>query len=132
MEVLREIRKANDEIGVFILTGHGNMTLAIEALRSGADDFILKPYDPDELILQMNRFFEKQKALRKIKINEKLLPACMYCHKIRDDYGKKPGTGRWLEMQEYLCPKCGTSLTHGCCPECFDLHLKDVLKVKIK
>jgi len=44
------------------------MTSAIEALRLGADDYLLKPCDTDELILRVERCFEKQDALRKIKL----------------------------------------------------------------
>ena len=123
MEVLKHIKKSNDETGVFILTGHGNMNRAIEALRSGADDFILKPCDAEELICKMERFFEKQDALRKIKIYEKYLPICMYCKKIRDDSGTEPGKGQWFDIEEYICQKSGTNLSHGCCPECLEKQL---------
>lgn len=65
IDVLKEIKKINNEICVFILTGQDDMALAIEALRSGADDFILKPCDADKLILQMQRFFAKQVTSKK-------------------------------------------------------------------
>jgi DNA-binding response OmpR family regulator len=130
LEVLKEIRKTNHEIGVFILTGYGNMSLAIEALRSGADDFILKPCNADELIFKMEHFFEKQDALRKVKIYEKFLPICMYCKRIRDDSGTKPGKGRWVGIEKYLCQKSGADLTHGCCPECFEEHICEFQKAK--
>lgn len=125
IELLTEIKKINHETGVFILTGHGNMDLAIEALRCGADDFIQKPLDAEELVLKMDRFFIKQEALRKIKIYEKFLPICMYCKKIRDDSGTQTGKGKWMRMEEYLCQKCDADLTHGCCPECFATHIPD-------
>lgn len=70
LEVLQEIKKFSAETGVFILTGQDDITKAIEALRLGADDFLLKPCDPDELILRIGRVFEKQKALEKNKIYE--------------------------------------------------------------
>ena len=123
LDLLREIKKNNSETGVFILTGHGNMGLAIQALRSGADDFILKPCDAEELIIKMEHFFEKQEALKKIKILEKFLPICMYCKKIRDDSGVEPGAGRWMQVEEYLCSKSDTQLSHGCCPECYETQL---------
>ena len=126
MEVLKEVKKANHESGVFILTGHGNMTLAIEALRSGADDFILKPCDAEELVLKMERFFEKQEAFRTIKIYEEVLPICMYCKNIRDDSGTEPGKGKWLRMDKYLCQKSGKDMSHECCPECFKVLVKDL------
>ena len=126
LELLKEIKETNHEAGVFIFTGHGNMSLAIEALRLGADDFILKPCDADELLFKMKNFFDKQEALRKIKINEKILPICMYCKKIRDDSGRKLGTGTWMQIEKYLCMKSGARLTHGCCPECFEAHIDDM------
>lgn len=123
LDVLKQIKKLNYETGVFILTGHGNMALAIEALRSGADDFIIKPCDAEELICKMQRFFEKQDALRKVKIYEKFLPICMYCKKIRDDSGTEPGSGQWVGIEDYICRKTGTDLSHGCCPECLEKQL---------
>jgi DNA-binding NtrC family response regulator len=120
LEVLKAIKKIKSETGVFILTGQGDMTMAIEALRSAADDFLLKPCDADELILRMENVLEKQKALRKIKIYETFLPICMYCKKIRDDTGTRKGAGRWLQLEDYLTIKRGIDLTHGCCPECYD------------
>lgn len=81
LELVKEIKKTDDEIGAFILTGHGNMALAIDALRSGADDFFLKPCDADELVRTMERFFEKQEVLKKIKNHEKIISICMYCKK---------------------------------------------------
>ncbi|TKB05969.1 response regulator [Desulforhopalus sp. IMCC35007] len=66
LELVKEIKKTNFETGAFILTGHGNIVLAIDALRSGADDFILKPCDADELVRIMECFFEKQDVLKKI------------------------------------------------------------------
>lgn len=128
IDLLKRLKKINNEAGVFILTGHGNMSFAIEALRSGADDFILKPCDGEELVLKMDRFFEKQEAQKKVKIYEKYLPICMYCKKIRDDSGKTRGSGRWVKIEEYLSQKSGTDLTHGCCPECFEEHVGEWVK----
>ncbi len=125
LDVLKEIKKTNFEVGVFILTGQGKMSLAIEALRAGADDFILKPYDAEELVIKIERFFEKQEMFKKIKIYEKYLPICMYCKQIRDDSGTEPGKGRWMRIEEYLYQKSGSNLTHGCCPECFESHIAE-------
>ena len=120
LDLLHEIKQLNNETGVFILTGYGDMSMAISALQLGADDFILKPFDAAQIVCKIEKFFEKQNLLRKIKIYEKVLPICMYCKKIRDDSGKEPGTGEWIQIEDYLRIKSGTNLSHGCCPECFD------------
>lgn len=130
IEVLQEIKKINSETGVFLLTGYGNLQLAIDAIRAGADDFFLKPCDTEELLLKMNLFFEKQDALRKIKIYDKHLPICVYCKKIRDDSGTEIGEGKWMQIEEYLCRKSGSGLTHGCCPECFSGIMAEMETVK--
>jgi DNA-binding NtrC family response regulator len=124
IELLRAVKESDSEVGMLIFTGHGDMAFAIEALRSGADDFLLKPYDPEDLILRIERVLRVQDERRKIKIYEKILPICMYCHRIRDDDGVPWGTGKWLSLDEYLNRKTGVDLSHGCCPECYDKEMK--------
>lgn len=59
--VLKEAKKIYTNIVVIILTGYGDMTSAIESLRAGADDYLLKPCDLDELLLRLSRCLENQK-----------------------------------------------------------------------
>lgn len=129
IKVLQEIKKINQDTCVLILTGQGDMARAIDALRSGADDFLLKPCDVDELILKMERFFGRQETRKKIQLREKYLPMCMYCKKIRDDDSiDEEGDEKWLHLDEFLRQKSGIDLTHGCCPECFSERAGDWLK----
>jgi FixJ family two-component response regulator len=44
MEVLRRCQAMDADLPVIIITGHGDVTLAVEAMRSGAYDFIQKPF----------------------------------------------------------------------------------------
>jgi DNA-binding response OmpR family regulator len=118
IELLSEIKKLYPRTSVFILTGRGNMDSAIEALRLGADDYLLKPCDTDELIVRMHRCLEKQDTLRRLKIYEEFLPVCMYCKKIRDDTVGEKGKGEWMEPEEYLVRHRGIRMTHGICPRC--------------
>ncbi|MDR3631292.1 MAG: response regulator [Desulfocapsaceae bacterium] len=126
IDFLKEIKNINSESCVFILTGEGDMASAIEALQTGAEDYILKPCDPDELILKMERVFEKQTVMKRLRGYEKFLLNCMYCKKIQDDNGSLPGTGRWLTPEEFLILKSGFELTHGCCPECYEKSMWDL------
>jgi len=57
--ILRRIREADYRIGVIILTGYGDMNSAIEALRCGADDYLLKPVRTAELLLRIGNCIEK-------------------------------------------------------------------------
>ncbi|MDM8535248.1 response regulator [Desulfobacterales bacterium HSG17] len=123
--VLKEATKNVPDICVIILTGYGDLTSAVKALRLGADDYLLKPCDTDELLLRVSRCLEKQDALRKIKVYENILPICMYCKSIRDDTGTEHGKGEWMQVDKYLYRKCAANLSHGYCPECFEKHKDD-------
>jgi two-component system, NtrC family, response regulator AtoC len=59
VEVLREIRKTNEDIPVIMITAHGTIERAVETMKAGADDFITKPFDPDHLALVVNKVLER-------------------------------------------------------------------------
>ena len=50
-EVLRASHNQDQELPVIIITGHGTVDSAIEAMKIGAYDYIQKPFDPEELVL---------------------------------------------------------------------------------
>ncbi len=50
IELQRRLRAAGNRIPVIVMTGHGDIALAVEAMKAGAVDFIEKPFD-DELLL---------------------------------------------------------------------------------
>lgn len=125
IRVLQEAKERDPSTCVFILTGYGSMTSAVDALRLGANDYLTKPCDPDELIIMIAHCLEKQELQRKVKLYEDMLPLCMYCKKIRDDTGTQPGEGIWMRLEKYLLQKSGINISHGCCPECFTKHKDD-------
>ncbi len=49
LEVLRKIKKLQPHCQVIVMTGHGSISLAVDAIKSGAYDFIEKPFDPPEI-----------------------------------------------------------------------------------
>ncbi|WLR54240.1 sigma-54 dependent transcriptional regulator [Mesobacillus subterraneus] len=63
IELLKETKKAQPEIEVLILTGHGTIDTAIEAMKVGAFDYITKPYNLSELELTIGKAAEN-KALK--------------------------------------------------------------------
>lgn len=54
LEVVQRIRASGSQVPVVVITGHADVSLAVEAMRSGAADFIEKPFD-DEVLLQAVR-----------------------------------------------------------------------------
>lgn len=55
IEVLRSVSKVTPETKVILLTGHGSLESAIEALRQGAHDYILKPAPSSEILSSVAR-----------------------------------------------------------------------------
>ena len=61
IEFLREVRKRELDSIVIMITAYGNIETPIDAIKSGADDYIRKPVKTDELILRMKMAEEKNK-----------------------------------------------------------------------
>lgn len=59
--LLKQIRESWPEIEVVVLTGHGSVQNAVEAMKLGAYDFIEKPFDSDRLLKIAARALEKQR-----------------------------------------------------------------------
>jgi len=55
ISLLKKVKKSHPEIYVALLTGHGDKQLAIEAIRSGAFDFIEKPFEDEEILSTVER-----------------------------------------------------------------------------
>ena len=67
IELLREIKKEAPDTEVIMITGHGDMDLAIECLQHDATDFITKPFHDDALEVALKRAKEKMSMRRQIR-----------------------------------------------------------------
>jgi len=68
IEVLTEIRKSHGDLPVVIITAHGTIERAVEAIKSGADDFITKPFDPEHLALVVKKALERSRLKAEVEI----------------------------------------------------------------
>jgi two-component system C4-dicarboxylate transport response regulator DctD len=66
LDVLRAVRERAAATEVVMITGHGDVPMAVEAMREGAFDFIQKPYVPDELVKVLTRAAERCRLKREI------------------------------------------------------------------
>ncbi|HEX8793628.1 MAG TPA: sigma-54 dependent transcriptional regulator [Polyangiaceae bacterium] len=55
MALLAELTRRRPELPVIMLTAHGTVPMAVEALKAGATDFVLKPFDREELIYAVRK-----------------------------------------------------------------------------
>ncbi|VAX26315.1 Response regulator of zinc sigma-54-dependent two-component system [hydrothermal vent metagenome] len=63
MDVLQAAKAHHAATPVIIMTAHGNFEIAVKAVKEGAFDFIPKPFEPDHLLLQIEKAMEKQRLL---------------------------------------------------------------------
>ncbi|HKK00416.1 MAG TPA: response regulator [Desulfotignum sp.] len=61
IETLKKIKKLHPLVEVIMLTGHGTIQAAVEGMKLGAFDFLLKPADFKELTEKLNRARERRK-----------------------------------------------------------------------
>merc|ERR1711991_1074792 len=58
IEILKSVRQNNPLCPVVVISGHGNIEIAVAAVKQGAYDFIEKPFNIDQLLLVINRALE--------------------------------------------------------------------------
>ncbi len=63
LELLRWIRSERSRLPVIMISAYGEVTDAVTAMKLGAQDYVVKPFDPEELVLRLGKLVEVQ-ALR--------------------------------------------------------------------
>ncbi len=63
MEFLNCLSRIDSEIPVILVSAHGDVQMAVDAMRSGAYDFIEKPFDPERLLEIVQRSIEKRRLV---------------------------------------------------------------------
>ncbi len=77
MELLRRLHESGATLPVIVMTGHGDVPLAVEAMKLGAVDFLEKPFDDDTLLASVRMALSKNREdseqdLRKAEVKERL------------------------------------------------------------
>lgn len=64
IDILKTVKRDNPDIPVVIISGHGNIEIAVAAIRQGAYDFIEKPFNIDQLLVVIRRAMETSRLRR--------------------------------------------------------------------
>jgi DNA-binding response OmpR family regulator len=123
LELCRRIRASDSPqySYVLLLTALQGKENYLRAMMAGIDDFMVKPWDADELrarLIVAERIVGLQNRVKRL---EGVLPTCMYCKKIRDE------NSRWVNIEQYISQRTEASFSHGVCPGCYEEVVKPEL-----
>ena len=67
IELMEELHQIDPEMPIIILTAYGTITDAVQAMKKGAYSYLTKPFDDQELLLQIKNGLEKRKLSKEVK-----------------------------------------------------------------
>lgn len=109
-ELLRRVTSETPGVPVIVLTGHGTVETAVEAMRMGAYDFLTKPLDLDRLSLLVKRALQNRElVLQHRELMEQLQSDKVFEHII----GKSPAMEHLFEMIKKVAPTRASVLITG-------------------
>ena len=111
---------------LILLTSRDSRADVVAGLDSGADDYLVKPFDPEELRARLHvgvrvltlqerladRVTELEAAVSTVKRLQGLIPICSYCKRIRSD------SNDWEQLESYISEHSEAQFSHGICPPC--------------
>ncbi|MBI5359287.1 MAG: sigma-54-dependent Fis family transcriptional regulator [Planctomycetes bacterium] len=73
LEVLEQAKHLNDNLNIIMLTGNRDINNAIKAMKLGASDYIVKPFDKDELLIRIDKAIKSYNADREVEFLRKTI-----------------------------------------------------------
>ena len=110
MSLIRQIQQICPQTSVIIITAHGSLESAIEALRIGAYDYILKPFDFDDVLYKIKRLI-KQKEL--VLENQALRHEVEQKYSFSNIVGQSPQMKKIFELIKKVANTKGNVLITG-------------------
>ena len=114
LELCRRFRAASLRAPVYLilLTARTSRQDLVAGLEAGADDYLTKPFDPDELRARIHVGQRTLALVANIKRLTGLLPICSYCKRIRAD------SDYWEQVESYITEHTEAQFSHSICPPC--------------
>jgi two-component system response regulator AtoC len=78
LEFLRKLKENDNYVSVIIMTAYGTIEMAVSALKSGAENFLTKPIDPDGLLIQLKKTLQIKEIQRRsdyLQMQQEFRPA---------------------------------------------------------
>ncbi|MFH1051634.1 MAG: sigma-54 dependent transcriptional regulator [bacterium] len=107
LELVSELREKHPSISIVVITGHGNISLAVEAMKMGADNFLTKPVNMNNLNIYLQKSLEIMNLRMRQRIQQRL--------KIKSEpfFGTNPVMTRIKKLAEIACKNDSSILLIG-------------------
>ncbi|CAN5816473.1 sigma-54 dependent transcriptional regulator [soil metagenome] len=110
LEFLERFRAARGTSMVIMMTAYGSMELALRAMKSGAYDYLQKPFSPDQLILVLKKAEERESLRQEVsRLREEVTVQRRY----REIIAKSPAMTRALEIAAKVARHASSVLITG-------------------
>ena len=110
ISLMEELRQVNPEMPAIILTAHGSIETAVEAMRRGAYTYLTKPFDARELLLHIERALENGRLSSEVSRLRELLGER---HGFENIVARSAVMHRMLETVSHIAPTDSTVYIHG-------------------
>src|SRR5258708_10398363 len=110
MEVLKDFRERDTETPNFMITAYGSVEVAVDALKSGANDYFSKPWDNEKLLIEIDRMIAASRLARE---NIQLKRALKQQYAFPNIIGKSDRMLRILDLVTQVAPSRATILITG-------------------
>jgi DNA-binding NtrC family response regulator len=107
IEFLEKAREVNSDVPIIVISGHGNIETAVEAVKKGAFDYISKPPDLNRLLITLRNALDKQTLVTETKILKRKVS------KVQDMIGNSPGIKKIKDTIEKVAPTDARVLITG-------------------
>lgn len=110
LEFLEHMRTRHPWVTVIMMTAHGCVELAVQAIRQGAYDFITKPFDHDTLVFAVKKALERHRLLREnLRLQRRYQGESVF----QDIVGRGPAMRRVFDAIQMVAPSDLTVLITG-------------------
>ncbi len=110
LQVLEEAKRLQPELAVVIMTAYATVDTAVAAMKGGAYDYLVKPFDPEELSIMMQKIVSQQLLVRE---NTVLRQALKQEYRFRDLLSKSPAMQSVFELAKTAARSSSTILVLG-------------------
>ncbi|MGO4327438.1 sigma-54-dependent transcriptional regulator [Cupriavidus sp. 2TAF22] len=111
MALLRELKARDGALPVIMVTGHGDVSLAVQAMKSGAYDFLEKPFSPEQLVEVARRALEQRRLVLEVaELRRKLAGRDTLQARL---IGQSPAIERLRKLIADLADTAANVLIHG-------------------